>query len=860
MTAADAVGPLQERSRRRLPLAVTLAWRELRAGLSGFAIFIACIALGVAVIAGVGAASDGLRAGFERQGETILGGDLTVSRTHVRATDAERAVFDGLGQVSESATMRTMARRIDGADQALAELKFVDDRYPLVGEVKLAGGEKLQDVLREGIAVEPVLLERLSLKAGDSLKLGNAEVKIAGIVKSEPDGISDRMTYGPRIFAPQSLIDKTGLVKPGTLIRWRYALKLDAERAANSEEIASARRHISAELPEAGVTVVDRRDPSPQISRTLDRLRQFLTLIGLTALLVGGVGVANAVSTFIDKRRKTIATMKSIGATSRTVIGIFLVQIGLVTAIGVAIGLLAGTVLPVALKSLYGDALPIRLELTVSPFSIVAAIVYGFAVALLFALWPLARIEQVSATVLFRDEVSADVAGPWPRPWAIAATVLVALALLAFAMLTSDSKRVAFYFAIGIVIVFAVFVALGAAVTRAARMLPRSRRPEIALALRNLGAPGGLTRSIVLSLGTGLSLLAAVALVNASLIEELRQRLPSRSPDYFVIDVSPDDFPAISALMQKQFPGVVLDEAPMLRGRLIALNDTPVEELKAPPEAQWVLNGDRGLSYSIAVPRNSKVVAGEWWPADYAGEPLVSFESELAGKLGLKLGDTVTVNVLGRNVTAKIANLREVRWESLAINFVMVFSPNTLQDAPYNDLVTISLPKGVDLKEEAQGMRVLEKAYPSITAIRVRDALDAFSAVFTKVMVAVRAAGGVTLAAGALVLAGALATAQRRRILEAVILKTLGATRRQILLSHAAEYLLLAGITALFAVLLGSIAAAVITTQLMNISFSFSAAAVAGALALATALVLVFGGIGTFSVLRARPVPYLRTE
>ena len=862
MTATDALDPAREGRTWRMPLVLALALRELRSGISGFGIFIACIALGVAVITGVGAASDALRAGFERQGEAILGGDITVSRTHVRASPAERAFLQSLGRVSETATMRTMARRVDGADQALAELKFVDAGYPLVGAVKLDDGVPLQEALARGAAVEPVLLARLGLKVGDSLMLGTEEVKVAATIKSEPDGISDRLTYGPRIFVSDAAIEKSGLVKPGTLVRWRYAVKLDAGKGANADGLQSARARITAELPQAGFTLVDRRDPSPQVSRTLDRLRQFLTLIGLTALLVGGVGVANAVATFIDRRRKVIATMKSIGATSRMVIGIFLTQIALVTVIGVAIGLVVGTLLPVVLGALYGEALPIHVEFSVSLLSIASALVYGFGVALLFTLWPLARIERVSANVLFRDEVANDGAftRSWPRAWAVVATLLIAATLVGFALITSDAKRVALYFCLGITVVFAVFLALGIAVTWAARRMPRTHFPELALAVRNLGAPGGLTRSVVLSLGAGLSLLVTVALANSSLVEELKERLPARSPDYFVLDVSPDDYPAVTALMKQQIPGAVLEEAPMLRGRLVTLGNTPVEEVKAPPEAQWVLNGDRGLSYAVNPPRGSKVVAGKWWPPGYSGEPLVSFESELAGKLGLKIGDTVTVNVLGRNVTARIANLREVKWESLAINFVMVFSPNTLEGAPYNLLVTVSLPDATPLKAEADGMRALAHAYPSITPIRVRDALDAFGVVFAKVMTAIRVAGGVTLLAGALVLAGALATAQRRRILEAVILKTLGATRRRILLAHALEYLLLASVTALFAIGLGTAAAAIIVTQLMNISFSFSAAAVAVALLLATGLVLLFGGVGTWAVLRAPAVPYLRSE
>lgn len=855
---AEALSPTPDVQEWRLPRLLGIAARELRSGLSGFRIFIACVALGVTVITGVGAVSDALRAGFERQGEAILGGDATLSRMHVRSKGAERAALSNLGTLSETATMRTMARRTDGSDQALAELKIVDANYPLVGAVELGNAVPLQEALRRGAIVDPILLERLGLNVGDYMKLGAKKVEISGTIKSEPDGIADRLTYGPRVLVSLETLEKTGLVRPGTLIRWRYALKLDPDRSATVEKLLALRERIGSDLPESGFTIRDRRDPSPQVSQVLERLRQFLTLIGLTALLVGGVGVANAVATFIDKRRKVIATMKSIGATSRMVLVVFLAQIALVTVIGIAVGLLLGILLPIVLNALYGDIVPIQAEITVSALSILSAAVYGFAVAMLFTVWPLGSVERVSASVLFRDEVAPE--RTWPRAWVVGATIALALALVAFALATSDSKRIALYFCGGLVVMFAVFIALGTAVTWVARRVPRPRLPELSLAIGNLGAPGGLTRSVVLSLGAGLSLLVAVALADASLVKELRERLPVRSPDYFVLDIPKAEYPAITALVQGEVPGTVVEDAPMLRGRLVRLNGTPVEQIKAPPEAQWVLNGDRGLSYSDTVPEGSKVKAGEWWEADYAGQPLVSFEVELAQKLGLKLGDTVTVNILGRNVTARIANLREVKWESLAINFVMVFSPNTLKGAPHNLLATISLPPGTPMVTEAQVVRTLGRAYPSVTAIRVRDVLDAFNAVFTKVMTAIRVAGSVTLLAGALVLAGALATAQRRRILEAVILKTLGATRRRVLASHFLEYFLLAGVTALFAVALGAAASWLVVTQVMNIPFSFSPAAVAMALALSTGLVFLFGGVGTWAVLRAPAVPYLRSE
>lgn len=860
MTAASAQPSVPPRSGISLTGIVRLAVRELRSGVRGFQVFIACVALGVMVITGVGALSDALRSGFERQGEMILGGDAVLTRSHVRASSAERDWLAARGTISETATMRTMARRLDLEDQALVELKAVDAAYPLAGAIALSGGMSLGAAVHAGpsAAVDPILLDRLGIAVGGKMKLGEAEVTVAGTIASEPDGLTDRLTYGPRVLVSLETLQATQLVQPGSLVRWRYALKLHRGAGDRPEALATLRAEVKSQLPESGFSVTDRRNPSPQISRTLERLRQFLTLLGLTALLVGGVGVANAVATFIDKRRKVIATMKSLGATGRTVFAVFLVQVMVMAAAGIAIGLACGYAIPVALSATIGSELPIAADLSVTPASVAIAVSYGLLVALLFTVWPLGRAELVSASVLFRDEV--DPKSAWPKPYVVGVTVVIAALLVAFAVVSSDTKLLALGFCAGLVVVFMVFLGLGEAVTRLARRMPRLRKPELALAMGNLGAPGGLTRSVVLSLGAGLSLLVAVALADASLVDELTSRLPAQSPDYFVLDIPKSEYPALAGLVETESPGAQLAAAPMLRGRLVRLKDIDVDEIKAPPEAQWVLSGDRGLSYSEDVPAGSKVVAGAWWPAGYSGEPLVSFEADLAKDLGLALGDSVSVNVLGRNLTARIANLREVKWESLALNFVMVFSPNALETAPHNLLATITLPAATPLEAEVRLARALGKAFPAVSAIRVKDAINAFNAILSKVMTAVRVAGGVTLLAGALVLAGALATAQRRRILEAVILKTLGATRRRILLSHFVEYVSLAAVTAVFAVALGTLAAWLAVNEVMEVDFTFSWVAVGQAVVLSIALVSLFGGVGTWSILRAKSVPYLRTE
>jgi putative ABC transport system permease protein len=834
--------------------------REQRNGLKGFYVFIACVALGVAVITGVGALADALRTSFERQGEALLGGDVTLARPHKAAEGPERDWLWKRGRISEVATMRAMARRPDGSEQALVEVKGVDAAYPLVGSVSLSDGVDFTEAIRRqsGAAIDRILLDRLGLKVGDQLSLGKLLVPIRATIEAEPDKLTDRLTVGPRVFVSLDTLRNTGLIEPGSLVTWRYALKLDGGAGQNDRGLVNFTQSAKQALPEGGFTIRDRRDPSPQVSRTLERLRQFLTLVGLTALLVGGVGVANAVATYIDRRRKVIAAFKSLGATSSVIFGVHLVQVLLISTIGIIAGMALGFLIPIALTTMLGDALPIKADLTVSVRSLLTAAAYGLLVSLVFTLWPLGRAEQVRAGVLFRDEVAPEQV--WPRPRIIALTLVAALMLVGLAVFTSEARMLAFYYCLGVVGVFLVFHGLGTAIAWGARRVRRPRWPELALAIGNLGAPGGIARSVVLSLGAGLSLLVTVALVDRSIVYELTSSLPGTSPNYFVLDIRRTEADDFRALVLREAPAAKISEAPMLRGRLVKLGDRLAEQVKATPETAWVLTGDRGLSYAETVPEGSTVVAGQWWPPNYDGEPLVSFEAAIAKGLGLKIGDTVTVNVLGRNVTARIANLREVKWETLSLNFVLVFSPNTLIGAPHNLLATVTLPKDAPLAAEARLAQQIGREFPATTAIRVKDAIDAFGAIFNRVMVAVRAAGSVTLVAGALVLAGALATAQRRRIQQAVILKTLGATRRRILVSHFAEYLVLALLTSFIALLIGGLAAWITVSRVMDVDFVFSARAAAEAMLLATALVALFGGFGTWRVLSAPPVPYLRSE
>lgn len=851
--------------------AVAIVSRQFRKGLSGFYIFIACIALGVAAIAAVGALGDMLGAGLENQGSDLLGGDLRLSRVHMRATEGERAILTPLGRVSETASMRSSAKLPDNSDQTLVELKGVDAAYPLTGILKLAQPSQQQTPRDDGshvtqfqaavhqadtAIVERLLLERLGLAIGDTFKVGSHSLHIAGIIEHAPDALTDRISYGPKVYVSLDTLEKTGLLGPGALVRWRYALALEPSNAAQS--LDAARAALQTKLAGSGFEIFDKRNPSPQLRRLLNRLRQFLTLVGLTALLIGGVGVANAVATFIDKNRKTIATLKSVGATESDIFKLFLLQVAFVTAIGVAIGLIFGLTAPHILAGLVQNYLPIALAPKFSISTAAAAASYGFLVAALFSLWPLGRAASIRPAVLFRDEVART--NGWPAARIVIATLVLAALLAGVAITGSDARHVAVYYCLCVALVFALFYGLGIAVERFARNAPRPGTITATIALRSLAAPGGLTRSIVLSLGTSLSVLVAVAVAQASMSAELRASLPANSPDYFVLDIPREEISTFERIVDEREPDADIRTAPMLRGRLVELAGNKVENIDAPHDAKWVLRGDRGITYASAPPKGSTITKGAWWPAGYDGPPLVSFDHEIGEKLGLKLGDTVTVNVLGRDITARIANFRKIEWRSLAINFIMVFSPNTLEGAPANILATIKFPPTAELTSQASISRELSQALPSISMVRVKEAIDAFDKIMARILNAVHAAGALTFLSGALVVAGALTTARHRRVRDAVILSTLGATRTRIIAAHITEYAILSLITAVFAIVAGTIAGSVFVSQVMDLAPAVSFSATAGVLALALGLVVLFGVAGTWATLSARPVSVLRAD
>ncbi len=847
-----------------LRLALRFAWRELRGGLRGFAVFIACIALGVLAIAGVGSVAASLDDGIAGAGRVILGGDLAFSLIQRQADAGERAFLDAHGTVSVAASMRAMARTVtkvaaDGRS-TLVEVKAVDAAYPLFGAVATAPAMPLAALFAQtggdfGAAVDPALLTRLDLKIGDRINIGNAAIELRAALINEPDKLAGGIGLGPRVLMSEAALRATGLLQPGSLVRWQYRLRLPGTDASDGA-VGSIERQAQTQFPQAGWEIRTRSKASPQLERNVGRFTQFLTLVGLTTLLVGGVGVANAVAGHLARKRDVIATLKALGATGGGVFAVYCAEILLVAAFATLLGAALGAALPFAIADAFGGIIPLPVAPALHPSVLALAIAYGLLTALAFALWPLGRAHDMSTAMLFRDQIAAE--RRWPRLRYIAATAAIIVVLAALAISTAYDPRVAALFAAAAAVVFLVLELVALATMALARHLPRLRSTTLRLAIANIHRPGALTPSVMLSLGLGLALLVTVVEIDGNLRREFAEALPDRAPSFFFLDIPAADAARFDAFAREAAPGSTVERVPMLRGRIVAANGVAAEDLKPAAESRWVLRGDRGITYAAAVPAGSRIVAGQWWGADYAGEPLVSLENRTAQDLRLKIGGTITVNVLGRNVTARIANLRAVDWENLGINFVLVFSPGTFAGAPHSDIATLAFADGGTTAEETALIKTLADAFPTVTAVRVKDALDAVAAIVGNLVSALRGASSITLIAAAFVLGGALAASQRFRVYDAVVLKTFGATRARLTAAYALEYLLIGLVTVAFGVAVGSLAADLVVTRLMEFPFVWVAGEAAGAALAALAVTVALGLAGTVSALGRKPAEVLR--
>jgi putative ABC transport system permease protein len=828
-----------------------IARRDLHVGFRGLRLLFICLFLGVATLAAIGSLTGAIAGELAARGQTLLGGDIEVAMTQREASDQEKQELRGLGRLSETIRMRAMAQTAGPATgntppAVLTELKGVDAAYPLYGALTLKNGRYSPPLPADRILIDSALAERLGVTPGDRLRYGQAEFTIAGAIADEPDRVSEGFTLGPVAIVSMEGMRRTGLIQPGSLFESKYRVRLAPGVDAHALRERLEKAHAS-----EGWEFKDRDSAAPGANRFFERMGQFLSLIGLAALVIAGIGVSNGVSSYLTLKRGGIATLKVLGATAVDIERIYLLQVGTVAVIAIGCGLAAGTLLLPLIVALAGDMLPVRPGFQIQALPLATSAAYGLLIALMFTFPPLARARTQPAAAIFRALVDP------PRHRDRRSILIVGsatAALIALALLTAREPLFSAAVLGAIAAVLLLLLALGWGISRLAKRVPRPRRPLLRLALANLYRPGGQTSALVIALGLALTLFVTLAGIQTSLNAEISRTVPKKAPNLFVLDIPAAQEGRFRTLVGQEVRGPQINIVPALRGTIVAYAGQRVIDLKELPKGAWFLRGERGVTYSARLPEGSDLVAGKWWPADYRGPPLLSLDAEAAKILNIGIGDTITVSVLGREIEARIASLRKVNWDTMGFNYVLVLSPNALAGAPHSLAATITMPPG----REVAVTRGLLAAYPGVSVIEVGEVIAQIGGLLGQMSSAILAAASVAIFAGIAVLVGAIAASRQSRSYDSVILKTLGATRLQVLGTQALEYGLLAATLAIVSLLLGTAAAWYVIVQVFEFGWAPDWGTVLATLAAGSLLTLGIGLAGSLPLLSVRPARALR--
>lgn len=835
-----------------MTLALTYAVRDLRGTFSSLRIVLLCLFLGVAAIAAIQFTSHTVLSGIEKNGRSILGGDLVIRTIFNPAPDNLRQwLTQRGGQLTDTTEARVMLANTTDGDSTLVELKAVENAYPLYGEFKTDTGTDLHTSLsNQSILLDKALRDRLSLKVGDPVRLGSATFKIAGFIETEPDRAGgSRFGLAPRAMISASDMAATALFQTGSMIYYDLRVKLPPQ--TDLKPITSA---LKTDFPDAEWKVTDADNASPQIERFVNRLMLFLTLVGLSALLIGGIGIGNGVRAHFSTRLKTIAVLKTLGAPVKLIEHMYLWQILMITLAGTIIGTLIGSFAPYFAAPFLSTILPFVVEPQITLEALIIPMAFGLLTSFAFTLWPLGQAVKTSPIELFRSAISPLQGQPSFK--FKEATGFILAALISLAIGTAHSYSFAVWFVIGAAACMIIFYVLGQTISRIAGHIPAPNYPAMRLALRNLYRPGNATANTLISLGLGLTVMVSVTLIEMNFRYGIVQNLPKDAPAFFFMDIQGDQKQGFQTLLSQQDSARNIVMSPNLRGRIVAVNGIPAADAIKDGSQRWLLQNDRGFTYTPDLPAHSEILSGSWWPADYKGPPLVSVVEDVVKAFGVKVGDQITVNILGRDITATIANTRSVNWMNFTVNFAITFAPGTLEAAPHSWLATVV----ADPTKETAIQRSITSTYPNISMIRLSEAISAAQTILGNMANAVRGTAAIALITGVFVLAGSLAATRTQRTYDIVILKVLGIARSTLIVGFVLEFILLGVIAAALSLALGTAISWAVMSQLMNLPWHFyPVPAILTALSGAV-LMLIIGWLVTGRVLSASAATHLRNE
>lgn len=832
-----------------------IAWRDLRGSRAAALIILACLTLGVATITGIGSLRQSVSDTVARDARALLGGDIVIESTNRAVPEDElEAIVPADARASHWVLTNAIVFSENGR-QVATSLKAVDDAYPLYGQVLIEPAMPVERALvGRGALVEASLLQRLQIAVGDRLELGSGTIEVRGLLLSEPDKLGGYIGLGPRLMVSQATLDALGVLAPGALARHYHGLAL--AEPGTAEAVAQG---IRERFPDAFWRARTFENVQPRVARNVDRLASYLSLAGIAALLIGGLGVGIVVDAHLRSRRRTIATLRCIGTTRRDIAIICGLQVCLLCAAGLALGAVLGAALPFAMHLLPADLLPFELSIGVYPGVVLSAAVFSLATAALFTALPLMQAAAITPAALFR-EAAASAAGEGRNeaggvrrwPWLLG----VALILAATALLAVPDPLIALIF-LGIVVVTSALMQLLSRLALAGVGRLAQRRAGLQrLALGQLRRGGAAAVASVVALAAGTAVLTTVLLVEHGITSELKASRPAETPSVIFIDIQESQRDSFVAAIESVPGAKLLQLEPVLRARVVQINGRPVDEVAIADGVRWTVHRDRGLSYRRQAPAEGGIVEGAWWPEDYAGPPLVSVEDEVAYGYGVGIGDTLTFNVLGRMVEAEIASLRrEIDWSEARVDFIFVLSPGSIDMAPHTLVATVDAPPDAQTGLIEQMAREL----PNVTPFAIADVVARVEAILSKIGLAVRLMAGVTLLTGLAVLVSALSAARREQLRQSVLFKVVGAERRQIGAIFLTQYATIGGVAALLGALLGLFASFAVVQLSLGLAWSPAPLLTVAVPVAALLLTLIVGALGLRRVLGVPAAAILRT-
>lgn len=790
-------------------LAWIIASRELAGGVRGFVIYLACIALGVFAIAAAGSVTEGFSRGLASEARTLLGGDAMFTASQRRATPEERAWMDAQGQVSERISLNVMGQA--GETRQQVDIRAVDDRHPLLGTDVVFGTASLDQALafedgKWGVAVTPSLLEAFALEIGDDIQLGTITATIRARLDAEADGIGTPGVFGPEATIDLTALEEAGRLTNGQLFRSRYLMILPEGQTGNA--VAQA---AETEWGNSGLRYRAPEDAIDGLQRLLEMLNTFLSVIGIAALVAGGVGIAQACTSFLQSRIHSIAAFKALGADTQTVRMAYLIQLGVLALLGALIGVALGAAMPFLIAAFLGDRIPLPSVLAIYPEPLLRGIFLGLLAAAMFVLPPLGRARATRPAALFRSLGLDDQASVprLERGFAVAA----AITLVLLAIITSSTPVITAFLLAGSGLAWLIFLGAAVLIRRGARRALPAARGFGRLVLSNLSGPGSLAPKVAPALGLGLALLVFVVVIQANIVRQVKETAAANLPALFITQIPQAEIETFDALIAAQ--GIEIEDpeafrrTPLIIGRVISLNGAEIDEDSVAESERWVIDGEVGMPYIGRQPPEVNLTDGEWWPEDYSGPLLVSIETDAARGLGLGLGDTIGFRVFGREVEATVASLRDVDWGSFGANTAFILSPGTLEAAQPQHIAIVQTEPG----GEAAIIGALAADFPNVVVFQTREALATAGRLLGNISIAINAAASIVLIAGLLVLFGAFASMARERRKEAALLKTFGASRWQVFGLYAAEFGVSGAVASLLGAAIGTAAAWPVVTQ-----------------------------------------------